>query len=199
MDKRSRNLGIIIVVVVIIVAAYFVLNNKNMIVEPVSVQPISQIKNVFSPEGYSLQSFADENSILLTDIKLNSLKSKLSVLNFSKYDSNTQALKTYYVGMVDLKIKEKAVLNDVQIYTNDENKLCGYLDELLDVDLNMFDLSSKYAGLEVIRENYLSNMVASDVAVLNRQRYADSADAFEQYYDFVFALCASAGIEEASQ
>ncbi|MFA6064374.1 MAG: hypothetical protein WCW44_02515 [archaeon] len=193
MDKRWRNLGLLVLVVLIVAGAFFYFNQPSE-KKPVLTSFESSLKDVFSKNGYTFSSLVNEGSAEVDVSKLDKLRQGISSIDLVIGDVNSAALKSYYLGVIDLKKEEKIVLADLDKYTSDENTLCENIDYLGDLDVNMSSLSAKYSGLNALKNSYLQgNTLIID---LNSERYVASADFYTRYYDSVFAVCASFAVNE---
>ncbi len=195
MDKRWKNLILIIVAIVVVFTFLNIILNMPQ-ENTLTTNPVDLMVGIFENNGYTVNSFIEEKSMNLNIDKAKLIKQDLLKIDFDSKDQNLYILKTFYVGVIDLKIHEKQILEDVQNYTYDDELLCLNIDDLLDADMNFSSLNSEYESLEEVRSIYLFNFDKNIVPELNSSRYSLAPEEFSSYVDYVFGLCAAGAIEE---
>lgn len=195
MEKKWRNLLIIIVLILLAVGIYLFSNSLFVSTESSSKTAMNlAINNVFEKNNYPKELFFSEVSSATDFPKLLRLRGDFESIPVPfDSDSNEAALRDYYIVASDLKLTEKDILSGVEKYALDENYYCEYVDEILDLDLNMSSLNSKYVGLKTIENDYgLSNFVGS----FDENRFVVVPDLYSRFANHVFKVCAafSAGL-----
>jgi hypothetical protein len=188
--NKWRNL--ILIVVVFIFAVFYIFTV--FMVEPVraSTDMEESVSVVFENNNYSKELFFSELHHEADGQKLLRLKSDLEKISAPEDDLNALALKNYYILATDLKLYEKEVIADIETYALDENYYCEYIDEIIDIDLNMSTMNDKFEGLRQIKDDYLGGY---GVGYFEQERFVLAPKMYSEFSDYVFTVCVVTNID----
>ncbi len=191
MGISKRNI-LLIALLILIIGVVLFLYQSEVTEKPQEALGIesafNQLESVFSNNGYSMELFAKEKSLDSSYVKMSTLRDEINELDFSSFDENVQALKEYYYSVVELKMREKKVIQNLQKYSFDESLVCENLEYLMQVDVNMSALSADYSGLVFLKHEYLSEF-DEFVVDLNSDRYVLASELYSDYFEYVFSEC----------
>lgn len=196
MDKRWKNFGVFIFIVLVIAIVFIFFGQKNQEVVVNDDAVLSKIDTVFEKNNYSKEIFFSEPAEDLDLLKLEKLKSDFIEISIENNDVNGVALRDYYVLSSDLKVFEKVIFNNIQKYALDENHYCENLDEIIDIDLNLDTLNSKYAGLMQVKLEYLQD---TNVGVFDASRFILTPKVYSEFSDFVFFTCVALNVDPEAE
>lgn len=162
-----------------------------------------KIKQAFQKNGYSFASLYDLNltidNIAGEKPKLASLQKDLNSMEFSgKNKELLRELTDYFIELTDLRLNEALGIESLNSYTKNDEEICYYLEELIELEIDLDLLLVKANSLNREKEKLIQNEEINKLDILREietGNFEFVISEFTYFNQLALGICGAISIE----